>query len=97
MVCNCPEELQPAAFNMIGKANPAAIVWNHLPEDFLPLYEREFHQVISVQVEEIEGIKIDGYLPVGFSDVLCAREMNSRLDQAEMSLALLIQRHDLAV
>src|SRR5438105_3769752 len=83
------KKFDTAAFNMIREANPSVIAGNQFVQHRLSLFEGKFHHVVSVKVEKIECVEVNRDLPVGLGDVLCSRQVDSRLNQPEMSLALL--------
>ena len=68
-----------------------------MAQNSLPLNERELHQVIAIEIEQIECIKVDGDLLVGHGDVLGAGQMNARLDEMKMRMTFLIERDDFSV
>src|SRR5262245_56627561 len=91
------EECGALGFNVICESNPATVVRDQLPKYSLASLEGKLHQVVPVDVQDIERIKINRDLPVGFSDILRAREMDSRLKQTEMRLPFFIESRDFSV
>ena len=49
----------PAAFNMIGEANPAVVVGNQFPQNCFALDKRKLHQVEAIEIEQVERIEVD--------------------------------------
>src|SRR5438094_902501 len=63
------EKLDACLLHMVGEPNPAGVIGNQLPQHGLPLDEWKLHKAVSVEVQEIECVKINRYLPVGFGNV----------------------------
>ena len=62
-------ECNAGFFDMIRKADPAAVIRNQFSQHRLALDQRKFHEVIAIEIEQIEGVKIDRNLFVGPSDL----------------------------
>ena len=88
----------PALFDVIGKANPAcALSGISFRRTALRSIERKFHEVVAIEIQQIEGIEIDRDLLVGRLDVFRPRQMNSRLNQTEVRLPFFIERDNFAI
>ena len=59
--------------------------------------QRHAPQIVAIQIEQIEDIKMDRILLRHLRDRVRVLRVNPRLDQLEMRNALLIQHHDLAI
>src|SRR5215470_6094579 len=91
------EELLTHSLDVIGVAYPAIIIVDQFPQHRLTLDEWEFHEVVAVDVQQIESIEINGNLRIRSCYVFSAREVNAGLNELKMRLSIFIQRDDFAI
>ena len=84
------EELFPGAFDVIGESNPASVCLDHFPENGLSIDQRKLHQVIAVEVNQIECIEVNGDLLIRGRDVFRPRQVTiyEQLDCAALGFFL---------
>src|SRR5262245_30389324 len=97
MRCDGFEKIDARVLDVVRKTNPAATSFQQCLQCSLACNQRKLHEVVAVQIQQIESIKIDRNLLVGRRNILGTRQMNTWLQQVEMSLTVFIQGDDLAI
>src|SRR5215471_556087 len=91
------EKVDAVFFHVVCKAYPPLCTFQQLLQDSFPLDKWKLHEVVAIQVKQIERIEVNRNLLIRDGDVLRPRQMNARLNKTEMSLSFLIQRHNFSV